>query len=211
MRIDIWSDLICPWCFLGKRRFDQAVERLGGLDGVEVRWRAFQLDPTATTEPGDLKRSIEAKYGSGAFDQMTRRLGALGEADGIDYRFDLAKRVNTIDAHRLVAWSSATDGHAAQAALVERLFRAYFQEGANVADHATLAGAAAEVGLDGDAAAAMLAGGDHLATVESDLAEAREHGIAGVPAFVLDERFVIPGAQDTDTFVNLIGRVLDRA
>lgn len=167
--------------------------------------------PKATTEPGDLKRSIETKYGPGAFDQMTRRLDALGQAEGIDYRFDLAKRVNTIDAHRLLAWSLATDGPAVQAALVEVLFRAYFQEGANVADHATLAGAATEVGLDGDAATAMLAGGDHLVTVEADLAQASEHGIAGVPAFVLDETFVIPGAQDTDTFVNLIGRVLDRA
>ena len=219
MRIDIWSDVICPWCFLGKRRFDAAVSRLGGLDGelagkragVEVRWRAFQLDPTATSEPGDLEASIDRKYGPGSFDRMTHRLVTLGTEEGIDYRFDLAKRVNTVDAHRLVAWARAVGGADLQAAMVERLFVAYFEEGASVADHHTLARLAAEAGLDASATAEMLSGSDLVAEVERDVAQARERGVTGVPAFVVNDQFVIPGAQDTETFVSLLGRLAERA
>ena len=211
MRIDIWSDVVCPWCFLGKRRFDSAVERLGGLDGVEVRWRAFQLDPTATREPGDLRRSIEAKYGPGAFDRMTHRLVALGADEGIDYRFDTALRVSTLDAHRLVSWAHAEAGSATQGALVEELFRAYFEQGGNVADPATLARLAGSVGLDAEAASELLAGDAYADEVASDIAAARESDVSGVPAFVIDDQFVIPGAQDTETFVNLLGKVRDRA
>ena len=211
MRIDIWSDVICPWCFLGKRRFDTAVEQLGGLGGVEIRWRAFQLDPTATSEPGDLRRSIEAKYGPGSFDTMVHRLVGLGLQEGIDYQFDLAKRVNTFDAHRLVAWAWDQGGAETQSALVERLFRAYFEEGANVADHTQLAALAAEAGLDAGSASDML-GSDRFADeVRSELHGAGERGISAVPSFVVNDQFVIPGAQDVDTFVNLLGRVAARS
>jgi predicted DsbA family dithiol-disulfide isomerase len=211
VRIDIWSDVICPWCFLGKRRFDAAVEQLGGLDGVEVRWRAFQLDPRATAEPGDLRRSVEAKYGPGAFDKMVNRLVGLGVPEGIGYRFDIAKRVSTLDAHRLVAWSWDQGGAAQQAALVERLFVAYFEQGANVADHGELVELVGEVGLDASAAADVLGSDCYSGEVQADLAGAVERAITGVPAFVVDDQFVIPGAQDTDTFVNLLGRIASRA
>ncbi len=211
MRIDIWSDVVCPWCYLGKRRLDRALEQLGEPSDVEVEFRAFQLDPTASTEPGDLRRSIEAKYGPGAYDQMATRLTALGQAEGIDYRFDLALRVNTLDAHRLTAWALAEGGANAQAALVERLFRAYFEEGANVADHSALATMAGEVGLDTALAVEALATGSHAETVAEDLRQARERGLTGVPAFVVNDEFVIPGAQDVDTLVKLLGRVAGRA
>jgi predicted DsbA family dithiol-disulfide isomerase len=211
VRIDIWSDVICPWCFLGKRRFDAAVEQLGGLEGVEIRWRAFQLDPRATAEPGDLRRSIEGKYGPGAFDNMTNRLVGLGLQEGIEYQFDIAKRVNTFDAHRLVAWSWEQGGAETQTALVERLFRAYFEEGANVADHAELATLAGEVNLDVEEASEILRGDGYADEVRAELEGAVERGIAAVPSFVVNDQFVIPGAQDTDTFVNLLGRVAERA
>ena len=211
MRIDIWSDVVCPWCFLGKRRLDAALVQLGGSGGVEIRWRAFQLDPTATAEPGDLRRSIEAKYGVGAFDRMVHRLVTLGEDEGIGYRFDLAQRVNTVDAHRLVAWAWDAGGAAIQTALVDRLFRAYFEEGANVAEHGTLADLAADVGLDSAEAAAVLLTDRFADEVRDDLADAHERGLTGVPTFVLNDQFAIPGAQDVDTFVSLLGRVRDRA
>ena len=211
MRIDIWSDVICPWCFLGKRRFDRAVDQLGGLDGAEVRWRAFQLDPTATSEPGDLRASIDKKYGPGSFEGMTARLGKLGRDEGIDYRFDIAKRVNTIDAHRLSEWAWSVGGTDTQSPLIERLFEAYFQEGANVADHDTLVALAVEAGLDGDAAASVLAGGDFADEVARDLRSAVDRGLSGVPAFVINDQFVIPGAQDVDTFVSLLGRAYERS
>jgi len=108
MRIDIWSDVVCPWCYLGSRRFAAALDQVG-RDGVEIHWRAFQLDPAAPREPGDLRAALDRKYGPGSFDSMTPRLVALGEHEGIDYRCDLALRVNTADAHRLISWSAASD------------------------------------------------------------------------------------------------------
>ena len=210
MRIDIWSDVICPWCFLGKRRFERALADVDGGDRIEVRWRAFLLDPTATREPGDLRRSLEKKYGPGAFDGMTERLTALGETEGIDYRFDLAKRVSTIDAHRLLAWAWDTGGADGQGALAERLFLAYFHEGANVADHDVLAAAAADVDLDADQARFVLGSGRYQVEVRDDLAAATERQLTGVPAFVVADRLLIPGAQEVDTFRQLLTRSLER-
>ncbi len=209
MRIDVWSDVICPWCYLGARRLDQALDRLAWRDEVEVHWRAFQLDPSAPREPGDLRRAIERKYGAGSFDGMTTRLTALGEAEGIDYRFDRALRVNTLDAHRLIAWAG-TVGRSEQDALVRELFRAYFTDGGNVADPTTLAGLAAAVGLDGAAAAEVLAAGTFADEVAADLAAARERDIHGVPNFVVGDRLSIPGAQEVDTMVLLLERARDR-
>lgn len=210
MHIDIWSDVVCPWCFLGKRRFERAVARLDDPSAIEVRWRAFQLDPSAGPEPGDLRRSIEAKYGPGAFDGMTTRLTDLGAAEGIDYRFDRALRVNTRDAHRLLAWAWDTAGAAGQGTLAERLFVAYFEQGANVADHQQLAGFAADVGLDAEDAADALSEGRYADEVDADIAGATELDITGVPAFVVGERFLIPGAQEVDTFEQLLTRAHER-
>lgn len=211
MRIDIWSDIVCPWCFLGRRRLQAALARLGwGDDEVEVHWRAYQLDPSATAEPGDLKASIERKYGPGAFDGMQQRLTALGAAEGIDYRFDRALRVNTLDAHRLMAWAAATGGPAVQDQLQELLFRAYFEQGENVADHATLARRAEEAGLGRDEAVEVLATGAFADEVSADLHQAREREITGVPAFVIADRFLIPGAQEVDTMVSVLQRCRER-
>ena len=179
MRIDIWSDMVCPWCYLGHRRFELALDELRaeGNGNFDVRWHAFELDPTAPAEPGDLRRVIEKKYGPGAFDGMTGRLTALGEAEGLDYRFDLAQRVNTFDAHRLTAWAAA-DGPQAQDTMLRRLFRAYFTEGATLSDHAVLAALAADVGMDADAALVMLAGDDFAEDVRADEAMAQDQEAA---------------------------------
>jgi predicted DsbA family dithiol-disulfide isomerase len=200
VRIDIWSDVICPWCWLGKRRFEAALAQLDWADEVEVRWRAFLLDPAATTEPGDLRATLERKYGPGAFDSMTSRLAALGADVGIDYRFDLAKRVGTVDAHRLLAWAWDAGGAASQDALQERLFRAYFTEGANVAEHDTLVRLAGDAGLDHSTATEFLRSGAHAAEVAADLREAADRQLTGVPAFLVGGRALVPGAQDAETF-----------
>lgn len=212
MRIDIWSDMVCPWCYLGHRRFELALDELRaeGLDDFDVRWHAFELDPTAPAEPGDLRTVIEKKYGPGAFDGMTGRLTALGDAEGLEYRFDLAQRVNTFDAHRLTAWA-ATDGPQAQDTMLRRLFRAYFTEGATLSDHEVLAGLAAEVGMDGEAALAVLAGDDFAEDVRADEAMAQDLGVGGVPAFVLDRQFLVSGAQDTETFVRLLRKAAENS
>jgi predicted DsbA family dithiol-disulfide isomerase len=210
VHIDVWSDVICPWCFLGHRRLERALDELGWRDEVEVRFRAFLLDPTATAEPKDLRRALERKYGPGAFDGMTRRLGLLGEAEGIDYRFDTAVRVTTLEAHRLLAWAWSLDGQATQGPLAERLFQAYFQEGANVADHATLVRLAGDAGLDEAGAAELLAGTEGADAVAEDLVAAHERELTGVPAFLVEERMLIPGAQDVETFVNVLRRAKQR-
>lgn len=212
MRIDIWSDMVCPWCYLGHRRFELALDELRaeGVDDLDVRWHAFELDPTAPAEPGDLRAVIEMKYGPGAFDGMTGRLTALGEAEGLDYRFDLAQRVNTFDAHRLTAWA-ATFGAATQDDVLRRLFRAYFTEGATLSDHEVLARLADEVGLDAPTARAVLAGDDFADDVRADEAMAQDLGVGGVPAFVLDRQFLVSGAQDTETFVRLLRKAAENS
>ncbi len=210
MRIDVWSDVVCPWCYLGKKRLEAALDGLDFADEVEVRWRAFQLDPTATEEPRDLRAAIERKYGPGSFDGMVRRLTALGEDLGIDYRFDLAQRVTSLPALRLVAWVEATEGHETADRLHDRLFRAYFTEGANIADPASLAAWAAEVGADRDLAVEAIAGGAGEEQVLADLAEARRRDITGVPSFLVADRAMIPGAQDVETIRLMLTRIRDK-
>lgn len=205
MHIDIWSDVVCPWCHLGERRFRRALGELAWGDEVSLRFRAFQLDPGAPPEPTDLRVSLERKYGPGAFEAMTRRLSALGPAEGVDYRWDRVQRVNTFDAHRLLAWAGETDPPR-QGELADRLFTAYFTDGADIADHPTLARVAGAAGLDDGAAATVLAEGSFAEHVRADRDAAHELDITGVPAFVIAETWVIPGAQDVDTFVSILER-----
>lgn len=175
---------------------------------LTLRWRAFELDPGAPPEPQELRPVIDKKYGPGAFDNMTGRLIELGAADGIEYRFDIAQRVNTFDAHRLVAWSATLDDdHAIQDVFVNAVFDAYFTRGADVSDHSTLSAIAASVGLDADVAAEILASGAYADEVRTDETGARDRDLTGVPAVVIDNRLLVPGAQDVDTFL----RVLEKA
>lgn len=212
VHLDIYSDVICPWCYLGSRRVAAALERFGDLhadEPVTLRWRAYELDPGAPAEARPMRPVIERKYGPGAFDSMAERLTALGGPEGIDYRFDLALRVNTLDAHRLLAWALAA-GSAEQGVLSERLFRAYFSEGANVADQATLADLAGQAGLDAAEAAEVLATGAFAGEVQADLDTARDRDILGVPNFVIESRLSIPGAQEVETMVLLLQRARER-
>ncbi len=213
MELEVFSDVVCPWCLLGARRLDLALDELdrtGTLerDAVTVRWRAFQLDPSAPAEPQDLRPTIDRKYGPGSFDVMTQRLSTLGHEVGIDYRFDLAQRVNTFDAHRLLAWSATQP--AGQGQLVGLLFTAYFTSGADVSDHATLVGLADAAGLDPQAASDVLAGDDWSEPVLADRAAAERLDVSGVPTFVVDGGAVIPGAQDVATLVRFLGRLAAR-
>lgn len=209
MHIDVWSDMVCPWCYLGSRRLSTAIDRFRELHpdtDVTVRWRAFELDPGAPPEPQDLRSALERKYGPGSFDSMTGRLVALGAPEGIDYRFDLAQRVNTFDAHRLVEWAASVSAEA-QDRLVGAVFDAYFTKGADISDHSVLVGLAEAEGLDAEAATEVLASGAFADEVRADEAGARERDISGVPATVVDSRLLVPGAQEVDTFL----RVLEKA
>ncbi len=213
MKIDIWSDVVCPWCYLGAMRFDAAIAALPFRAELDIRWRAYQLDPEAPREPQDLRETLERKYGPGAFDTMTTRLTRLGENEGIDYRFDLTQRVNTFDAHRLVAFANALtvgpddaspSGSVMPRSVVDRLFLAYFTQGENLADHDVLTRLATDVGLDPTAVAEMLASDSFTDAVSNDVDQARGFGLSGVPAFVVEERWLISGAQEVETIAETL-------
>ncbi len=210
--MEIWSDVVCPWCYVGTRRFEQAVERLGaGADDVEVVHRAFELDPTVPAEGMDLAGYLARKFGGAdRLHQVRDRLDHAGADVDIDFRWDGKRRVNTFDAHRLTAWALDASGARAQHALHQRLFRAYFTDNLDVADHGVLARLAGEVGLDADAAAEVLATGGYAETVRAEELQAAELDIHAVPTFVIEGRWAIPGAQDVDTFAELLERARER-
>lgn len=219
--IEVYSDVVCPWCFLAARRLRRALGRIadatppsgGGswVTGVTVRWRAFQLDGGARQGTDTLRDVLERKYGPGAFDAMTARFATLGPPEGIDYRFDLAARAPTTDAHRLLAWAWSDAGAATQGALADALFSAYFEQGADIADHDTLTRLAASVDLDGHLAAEVLASGAFSDEVAADLAEAAALDIHAVPTMVVAGGIAIPGAQDVDTLAGMLTRLHERS
>ncbi len=204
MRVDIWSDVVCPWCYLGTRRFEEAVARLDG-PAVQVVHRAFELDPGVPPEGQDLAEYLARKFGGAQRVAMThdRLARAAGDVD-VDFRWDGKRRVNTFDAHRLAAWALDTAGAPVQNELHQRLFRAYFTDNRGLADHAVLAELAGEAGLDAGRAAEVLATDAYTEEVRADERQAGELDIHAVPTFVIEGRWAIPGAQDVDTFVELL-------
>ncbi|MDQ2809187.1 MAG: DsbA family oxidoreductase [Chloroflexota bacterium] len=200
MKVEIWSDVVCPWCYIGKRRFEAALAGFAHRSAVEVVWRSFQLDPDA---PADDTRPVNAvlaqKYGVSLHEAaaMSAQVSALAAADGLEYHLDQAQRSNTFAAHRLIHWA-ATQG--CQDAMKERLLRAYFTEGAAVGDLDTLVALAAEVGLPAAEARTVLAGTAYSAEVRADEQRAQALGIRGVPFFVLDDTYAVSGAQSAAVF-----------
>jgi len=193
MRVEVWSDVVCPWCYIGKRRLERAIE---GHEGeVDVLWRSFELDPSSPTEPsGPLDEELAAKYGTtleGARD-MLERMTRAGAEEGLELNFDRARRGNTLDAHRVLHYGAA---HGVRHELKERLFRAYMTEGRPISDRAELARLAADVGLDAGAVRRMLDTDELVDEVRLDEARAREIGIRGVPFFLVEGRLGVSGAQ----------------
>ena len=208
--VDVFSDVVCPWCYLGKRRLAEAIGLLPELT-VSVSWRPFRLDPTIPPEGIDRADYIIGKFGSlEVLDESHKRLIEMGEAEGISYRFeDITRSPNTVDAHRLVHWA-AKDG--IQDDMVERLFSAYFSEGLDVGDSAVLSDLAADVGLDASEIAKRLAGDDDRALITAEIENAYRIGVRGVPCFVIDRRLAVTGAHPAETLVRAIGQaVAERA
>lgn len=209
MRIDVWSDIACPWCYVGKRRLEGALAGFSHRDEVQIVWRAFELDPGAPRavdlSAGSYAARLARKYGvsesqaQGMIDRMT----ATAKADGLDFRFDRVRPGNTFDAHRLL--HLARD-RGCQDALKERLLAAYLSEGVAIGDRAALAREAATVGLDADEAAAVLETDAHAEQVRADEAEAARLGISGVPFFVLGGTFAVSGAQPKELLLEALER-----
>jgi len=200
--IDVVSDVVCPWCYLGKHRLEKAVAAVPEID-VAIRWRPFQLDPSVPPEGMDRAEYIRAKFGSvDALEDGHKRLTEYGREVGIDYRFDaITRSANTIDAHRFVRWA-AEAGKETQA--VERLFQAYFSDGRDIGDPKVLAEVAGEIGLDSVAIAERLKGNDDRDAVLAEIQEAYQIGVTGVPTFILDRRYGVVGAQSVETLVAAI-------
>jgi predicted DsbA family dithiol-disulfide isomerase len=207
--VDIWSDVVCPWCYIGKRRFERALAELDGELEVDVRYRPYQLDPTAS--PGKSQPVVEAyakKFGGPEQARaIIERVTRTAADDGLDFRMDLALRANTLLAHRLLWWAEQPGSPVEQAALKERLLRAYFVEGRDVGDPETLAELTAELGVESATVLAFLESDGGADDVRTDLRQAAELGITAVPTFVLNGQWAIPGAQDPDTFVNVLRRL----
>ncbi|WP_420453534.1 DsbA family oxidoreductase [Ilumatobacter sp.] len=215
--IDVFSDVVCPWCYIGKRRFEAGMAEAAsdgdlGVD-FDVTFKPYQLDPTA--EPGVSGPVIEAyarKFGGP--EQAERIIGHVTDTaagDGLEFRMDRAQRANTLLAHRLIWWADRDDSPVTQDAMKERLLRAYFMDGAHIGDVAVLADAAADIGADRDEVVAFLESAEGVDEVVAGLDEAREHGITAVPTYVFDGRWAVPGAQEPDTFARVLRKMAGRA
>jgi len=204
MQIEVWADIVCPWCYLGKRRFDTALARYERRDEVDVVYRSFELDPTAPADRSEpVLAHLSTRYGidPAQAQQMQDTVSSLAAAEGLKYRLDLARTARTFDAHRLTHLAKA---HGVQDAMAERLFAAYFTEGAVITEVDTLVGLAEQVGLEASAAREVLRTGAYADDVRADEKLASQLGITGVPFFVRDRRVGVSGAQPTDVFDQLL-------
>lgn len=204
MQVEIWSDIVCPWCYIGKRRFERALANFAHADDVEVVWRSFQLNPDHPKGARvPLEESLAAKMGTTVeqIRAMNDQITAIAAGEGLAYDFDRYTVVNTFDAHRLTHLAKA---HSLSAELHERFLRAQLVEGEVLDDPETLVRLTAEVGVPEDEARRVLAGDDFAAEVEADTAELRALGGNGVPFFVIDRRYGISGAQPVEMFLQAL-------
>ncbi|RUU01088.1 DsbA family protein [Mesorhizobium sp. USDA-HM6] len=205
--VDVVSDVVCPWCFIGQKRLDKAIAAVGDVD-VHVRWRPFQLDPTIPQGGMDRRQYMLGKFGSEErIRQIHARIEPLGEAEGIHFAFGAIKVApNTLDAHRVIRWAGAA-GEDVQNLLVRRLFQLNFEEGANLGDYAVLAGAAREAGMDASIVETLLPTDADVDAVRNEIATASRMGITGVPCFLLEGKYAVMGAQDVDTLADAVRQV----
>jgi predicted DsbA family dithiol-disulfide isomerase len=207
VQVEIWSDVVCPWCYIGKRRFERALGQFEGAEGVEVTWRSFQLNPAQPKgDPRNHDEYLASKMGTSVAQvhQMNRRLVELAAQEGLDYHFETYRVINTFDAHRVIhlarALGKGTEAH-------ERLLRAQLVEGELLEDDATLARLMAEIGIPEHETLAVLGTDRYAAGVEAEIHEAASLGCTGVPFFVFDRKYGVSGAQGSDVFLNVLRRV----
>jgi predicted DsbA family dithiol-disulfide isomerase len=204
MNIDVVSDVVCPWCFVGKRRLAAALAQSGEPEAA-VRWRAFQLDPTIPPQGMDRRAYMRAKFRDDArLAEVHGRLRAIGAEVGIDFDFDaISRSPNTLDAHRLIRWAAASGK---QDEAVERLFSAYFEHGRDIGDRSVLIEIARDCGMDAEAVERRLGGDDDVAAVRAEIAEAQALGVTGVPFFIFASRFAVSGAQSAEVLAKAMER-----
>jgi predicted DsbA family dithiol-disulfide isomerase len=209
VQVEVWSDVVCPWCYIGKRRLEKAIAQFEHADEVEVVWRSFQLDPTHPKgSRGPVYQMLAEKYGGSAAQvrAMTERVKTLAADEGLAYDFDRAIAVNTMDSHRLIHLAQT---HGLGAQMHERLLRAHLIEGETVDDVETLVRLAAEVGVPEEESRRVLAGDEYTREVVADGREAQSLGGTGVPFVVLDRAYGVSGAQPVETFLSALRTAYD--
>ncbi len=206
LTVDVISDVICPWCFIGKRRLEKAVAALAGRHEVRVRWHPFELNPQMPKDGMDRRAYRMAKFGSWERSQaLDAQVAAAGAQEGIVFAFDKMRRTpNTLDAHRLIRLAGR---EGVQDAVVEALFKAYFTEGRDISDRQTLLDVVAEAGLDRDRAAAELDGDESLAAIRAEEEQAHRLGVQGVPFFIVNGEVGLSGAQEPRFFLEAFEQV----
>ncbi|GAB3756773.1 DsbA family oxidoreductase [Spirosoma pomorum] len=204
MDVEIWSDVMCPFCYIGKRKFEQALNQFPNRDDIRIIWKSFQLNPDMQTDPETSINQYLANVKGWSLEQaeqMNDRVTAMAREVGLTYRFDKAVVANSWDAHRLIQLAKQ---HGLGDAAEERLFKAYFTEGRNTADHTTLLELGTDIGLEADEITAMLSSDQYGQAVDQDLYEARQIGVRGVPFFVLNHKYAVSGAQQPETFLGAL-------
>lgn len=209
LRIDVWADLVCPWCFIGKKRLQRVLEEQGLSEQVELVHRAFQLDPSASAVSEPVADHLAAKYGVSRQQALSMMddVTAVAAGEGLNYRLDLTTTGNTRDAHRLILWAQQQDPAAAQLLLTD-LYSAYFERGECIFTVEELTPFAAAVGLDAAACRDLLLGDEFVDVVADDQAEAQAVGANGVPFFVFDSRVGFSGAQPEGVFAAALAQVM---
>jgi predicted DsbA family dithiol-disulfide isomerase len=207
LKVEIWADIVCPWCYIGKRRFEKALSQFEHTNQTMVEWKSYQLDPNRKTEPGKNVNQMLAEKKGWSLDyakKMNNNVTDLAMQVGLIYNFNKAVVANTFDAHRLIQYAKKHNlGDVAE----ERMFRAYFTEGQNIADHQTLIQLGTSIGLDAANVSRMLAGSDCAEEVNRDMYEARLMGIQGVPHFIINNKYRVSGAQQPETFLSALRNI----
>ncbi|HEX8327087.1 MAG TPA: DsbA family oxidoreductase [Hymenobacter sp.] len=209
MKVEIWSDVVCPFCYVGKRKFENALKDFAHRDDVEVVWRSFELTPNFEPIPGEniyeslaKKKGVSTAEGRRMSDYMTNAAKEVG----LEYDFDRAVPTNTFLAHQLIHLGAH---HGRQDATKERLFKAYYTEGQNIGDLETLVKLGAEVGLDATEIREALIAGTYAEAVRYDEYQAQQINVRGVPFFVFEDKYAVSGAQPTELFAEVLGKVWD--
>ena len=216
MRIEIFSDVICPWCFIGKRRFETAISRLRdrGVDvQVDYTFRPFQLDPTAPNDsPTPAKDAYAKKFGGPErATEILDHVTSVAAQDNITFNMDIALRANTFLAHRLLSYALLKHGAAVQVLLKERIMDAYFTDGKDIGDIDVLADCAESAGINRAEAHTFLNSDELVDEIRSEIAEAAEYGVTAVPTFIINGQWSVPGAQDVEMFERIIERMIEKA
>ena len=207
--VDVISDVVCPWCYIGQKRLEKAAAATPEVK-VDIRWRPYQLDPTIPPEGKDRKAYMLAKFGSEErLRQIHDRIMPIGAAEGIDFHFeDIRIAANTLDAHRVIRWAASV-GEGVQNRVVKALFAANFEKGKYIGDREELVRIASENGMDGALVASLLASDADKAEVQAEIEEAQRMGVTGVPCFLLEGKYAVMGAQDTEVIADAIRQVAE--